>query len=516
MSKKDLATYLLVALLYYLGARFALAFTVMPEGAAILWPPNSVLLAALLLRRGRGFAPMALLALAAAVAAAVPTFSLTEALLFGLINITEVGFIDWVLRRSRFSARFATPADLGKFMLAGPVLASIAAAFLGAAVFSSFRGSETGYFEFWRIWWFGDGLGLLLFTPLLLSRRAGGEHTAPAPGPAWRWANALAVALAVVAMGVLAVSQDGLRGGAHLGPGMLLPFVIYAAARWDLRRVALTMVVMALFVVVLVTVGRQPFGPLPPRVNVIEAQKFIALMSVMGLGLAALLAEVRAQQNVLAAANQRLNLLNQDLEARVVERTAELSALNVTLTELAQTDALTGLLNRRAFLAKLQSEFERSRRHHHPLAVLMLDMDHFKVINDQYGHPAGDLVLQRTAALLAGVIRMSDTLARYGGEEFVLLAPETDLASAQFLAARVLQAVRGQAITLEQTTLRMTASIGLTLLDAAGEDMDRLLQRADAALYAAKAAGRNCIVGLEARAAGPAMAEPAPPTAAAT
>lgn len=108
---------------------------------------------------------------------------------------------------------------------------------------------------------------------------------------------------------------------------------------------------------------------------------------------------------------------------RVQSRTAELSAANARLEELAVTDSLTGLANRRALFGLLQREIDRAHRHRHDLAVIMFDIDQFKLVNDRHGHAAGDAVLRHIAAVTARVIRSTDTLARYGGEEFVLVAP---------------------------------------------------------------------------------------------
>jgi diguanylate cyclase (GGDEF)-like protein len=223
-------------------------------------------------------------------------------------------------------------------------------------------------------------------------------------------------------------------------------------------------------------------------------QEFIFILSLLALGLAALLTQLRTKQQEIELANQYLSTLNHDLEVRVAERTTELSALNTQLTHLALTDSLTGVLNRRAFFDAARREIEHSKRHARPLAVMILDLDHFKSINDRYGHQAGDRVLQQTATLIGGVIRASDTLARYGGEEFVLLAPETGLESAITLGVRILQAVRTAAIPSKQGSIRLTASLGVTVRCEDEEQVEQLLKRADEALYMAKAGGRDLVV----------------------
>jgi two-component system cell cycle response regulator len=164
---------------------------------------------------------------------------------------------------------------------------------------------------------------------------------------------------------------------------------------------------------------------------------------------------------------------------------------------LSITDGLTGLWNYRYLTHALGREIERAERFQRPLALLVLDLDHFKAVNDAHGHPRGDAVLIELAQRLRAQIREIDVLARYGGEEFVLLLPETELVGAEQLAVRILAAVRDVPFGLmakdTPTSLTLTGSIGLAVL-APGTSMDPqgLLHTADAALYRAKHAGRDC------------------------
>ncbi|MCP4634914.1 MAG: GGDEF domain-containing protein [Methyloversatilis sp.] len=158
-------------------------------------------------------------------------------------------------------------------------------------------------------------------------------------------------------------------------------------------------------------------------------------------------------------------------------------------------DPMTGLLNRRGLLQLMQTELERARRHARPLALLFIDMDHFKHINDTYGHPAGDLCLKSTALqLCASANRHCDLIARYGGEEFVVLLPECDETGASVVAERIRAAVEA-AYDHGTVPCRMSVSIGLSRFPADGiTSLDELIDAADAALYEAKRAGRNRVV----------------------
>lgn len=169
---------------------------------------------------------------------------------------------------------------------------------------------------------------------------------------------------------------------------------------------------------------------------------------------------------------------------------------NHRLEALAQTDPLTQLLNRRALTIKLVTEMERVRRYNAPLAMLMLDLDHFKLINDTYGHLAGDDVLSSVAGLLQRAVRSVDTVARYGGEEFVIVLPETGSVGAFAFAERIRDRLATHRFTVGATQeVRVTASIGVATYPSAGlESVEDLFRAADSALYRAKASGRNVVV----------------------
>lgn len=167
------------------------------------------------------------------------------------------------------------------------------------------------------------------------------------------------------------------------------------------------------------------------------------------------------------------------------------------------TDALTGLFNRRYLNHRLQEEIARALRHGEPLACLFIDADHFKQINDSYGHAAGDRVLAKLAEFLRQQLRGSDTAARFGGEEFALILPQTDHASACQLAERIRSAVSARPVALDNgDQIRVTVSIGVSSLPAAVPEgievaARQLLERADAAVYAAKRAGRDRVMDAE-------------------
>jgi diguanylate cyclase (GGDEF)-like protein len=163
--------------------------------------------------------------------------------------------------------------------------------------------------------------------------------------------------------------------------------------------------------------------------------------------------------------------------------------------QLSRTDALTNLHNRRSILELLEQELTRLRRKPAPLSVVILDLDHFKKVNDTWGHPMGDRVLQIAARILRESVREGDHVGRYGGEEFMLILPDTDLAEAMIVLERCRQQLlAAEVVTDDQDRLQITASFGLVCQDRTPLlASQQLIQHADEALYAAKANGRNRI-----------------------
>lgn len=163
---------------------------------------------------------------------------------------------------------------------------------------------------------------------------------------------------------------------------------------------------------------------------------------------------------------------------------------NQRLAELSRTDGLTGVANRRHWDESAQQEFRRYARARHAATVMLIDIDHFKRINDTHGHPAGDEVIRGVAAILRQQVRAQDTVGRYGGEEFGVLLPDTGAAAARAVAERVRARIE-DAVLLPDAGVRATVSIGLAVLDESIGNYDEWIRRADSALYRAKEGGRN-------------------------
>jgi diguanylate cyclase (GGDEF)-like protein len=212
----------------------------------------------------------------------------------------------------------------------------------------------------------------------------------------------------------------------------------------------------------------------------LEFSWFNVGLCLLGAGFSALMVLVGRQINAYSTEalqlRQRNEILIRELESQ------------------ASRDSLTGLVNRRYFLAEAKQQIEAAR--HSPLALglMIIDLDHFKRVNDQYGHLAGDEVLVAVVDALSGHLRTGDCLGRLGGEEFALLLPETTPAEAIETAERLRQAAAALVLDIQGQPLRPTVSIGIAFLDKADLSLSDLMHRADLAMYAAKTQGRNRVV----------------------
>jgi len=226
-----------------------------------------------------------------------------------------------------------------------------------------------------------------------------------------------------------------------------------------------------------------------------EADRFVPIILITGLG------DLESKRRGMSAgADDFLSKPVAPLELeirlnamlRIQQLTDEIAAANRKLAELATTDPLTRLYNRRALYEHLDREFQRSQRYGNAFAVLLLDIDHFKRVNDTWGHAVGDRVLVAVSQIVRETVRQTDFVGRYGGEEFLVLAPETPHLNARVLAERIRARVEAGTRGGGDQRPAVTVSVGVASSDAVRtQHFEELIQLADDALYAAKHAGRN-------------------------
>lgn len=468
---------LLVGLAYYAGAWLGVTQTITPEGIAILWPPNAILLAAFLILPYRQWPLIALAALTAECLADMAFFPLWTALAFGAINIFETSLAAGLIRREiRREFDFNSLKRGACFLLYGPFLSSSLAALFGAAVYVVLGRSDSSYWSLWRLWWFGDALGLLLLTPLIVVSWRWLRRGMPLP--AWpRLIEILLIWLVMIGVGAKTFPQ-GVQGelGFHLTPIVLLPFCAWAALRFGVMGAAITVVLIAVMAVGFMVQGIHPYIGLSPQLGVWMMQEYLAVVAVLSIGLAILLHEIKKQKD--------------RLEHRVKQRTLALEEANTRLRELASTDDLTGIANRRHFQEIAQRELERLAKGGSAASLIMFDLDYFKQINDRYGHEAGDRVLHSLVHAVEETVRPTDMFGRFGGEEFLLLLPDTPVEIAIEVAERARKKVEEMQVEYQGRRIDVTVSLGVAVWNG-HSGLDELIRNADEALYQAKEAGRN-------------------------
>ncbi len=205
--------------------------------------------------------------------------------------------------------------------------------------------------------------------------------------------------------------------------------------------------------------------------------------------------------------NRELVQLNKTLEARVEERTQALTIANQQLEELANTDTLTGLPNRRYAMRSFAREWDAGVRDGTPLACMVIDADGFKVINDTHGHDAGDVVLRALSKQLQHAVRTDDIVCRLGGDEFLIICAGTPMEGAMILAESIRREVAALRVPAGAGEWRGSISVGVAARTAAMKGLDDLLKAADLGLYVAKRNGRNCVAAADTNE-GPVQAEP--------
>jgi diguanylate cyclase (GGDEF)-like protein len=306
--------------------------------------------------------------------------------------------------------------------------------------------------------------------------------------------NGLGAAVAIVALidvrwGIrLSAVYATVLIGASVGGALLLAARGFRPARYFAA--AMSAFLIGMFIASLTYVGLLAYSNLTAQAMQIGT---LLLAVMIAIAITTRIRDLQvARARAAESAQKYLTALNQELERLVRDRTKALERKNEELRELAARDSLTGLLNHRAVIEQFHHALNGAYRYREPLAVIMVDIDHFKAVNDRFGHQAGDSVLMTLARLLLQHVRAADICGRYGGEEFLLLLPKAVPGTAYELAERLRRQIHALELAELQGT-RVTASFGVAELDLEGPAVsgDDLIRRADEALYQAKRLGRN-------------------------
>ena len=481
ISLKDFATILLFSLGYIILGIISIACTSMPSGISIAWLPNSILLAYFLTHRISLWKYSVVFFLFAEIIADYSSFTFMQSIQFGLINIFETTFAAYFIKRftHQTQTNFTNTQYVVIFIIFGLTIMPALAAIFGAMVYFTQIGTASSYLELWRIWFFGDAIGILLLTPLfvfLIEDYKSLKNYKPT------FQNFLIIALTLYfAYTMFSMNMPLLN--LPTTPIIFILILLWIVYKQGLIPGLIVALIVSCIATYFTTHEIGPFWVFELTQNVVYLQEFISAMLTITLFFGVLHKEIIDSKT-------QLKKLNATLEQKVEEKTKSLLEANEKLALLASKDALTNLYNRRSIDQYMLQETNQSNRYGSSLSMMMIDIDHFKNINDTFGHQVGDEVLITLANTLSSHIRDADIFGRWGGEEFILLLPQTPLQKATLVANQLKQII-------QQTQFKgvgnITISLGVTQY-IQNEEINSFIKRADDALYEAKQNGRNKVI----------------------
>lgn len=447
-SFRKLARTLLLAVIYLIAGKIGLRLAFVNPSATAVWPPTGIALAALLVLGYEVWPGVFLGAFlvnittagSLATSAGIAAGNTLEALA-GCYLVNQFAHGHKAFNRAQDIFRFAALAGLASTSISATL--GVASLCLGGLA----KWPASG--PIWATWWLGDAGGALVITPLLVLWFRD-RH--------FRWSRSQLAEAFVLLASTLLIGQTVFGG---FFPSSIrnypleflcIPFLIWAAFRFGPRETATAVSVIAGIAISGTLAGFGPFARSDKNESLVLLQVYVSVSAVIGLALAALVSERKEIQE--------------------------------KLQHLAATDPVTGLANYRRFMEVLAEEIKRSQRTGSPFAVLLLDLDGMKRINDHHGHLVGNRALERLSEVLQSCRRNIDTAARFGGDEFSMLLLETDGTAARQVARRV-----RERLGADQEAPPLAVGIGISAYPDDGETIESLLEAADRALYQMKRNG---------------------------
>jgi diguanylate cyclase (GGDEF)-like protein len=434
-----------LAVAYFVTAKLGLRLAFVNPSATAVWPPTGIALAGFLIFGARVWPAIFAGALLANLTTAG---SLATSIGIATGNTLEGLLASYLVERFAAGRQaFGRPRYAFRFAVLAAALSPVVGATCGVTTLvlaGLVQWTDAGLV--WLTWWLGDGAGALIVAPVVLLWTEN-------PRVQWRPRQVAEAALLVACL--LLVGQMVFGG---LFPAqtknyalefLCIPLLLWAAFRFGARETATAILLLSMLAIHGTLEGFGPFARATQNESLLLLQAFIAVIAVTKLIVASVVAERRRMEG--------------------------------HLRDLAVRDPLTNLANYRQLMVALEAEIRRSQRTQRPFAVLLLDVDGLKRINDRYGHLVGSRALCRLAEVLHMSCRAMDTAARYGGDEFALVLPETDDAAARQVATRIVER-----LTRDVESPRISASFGVALFPRDGSTAEAILSGADRALYAMK------------------------------
>ena len=433
-----------LAAVYFVAAKLGLRFAYINSSVTTVWPPAGIALAGFVLLGYRVWPAIlgaAFLANVTTTGAVLPSVGIA-------IGNTAEGLLGAYLvnRFARGGRVFDRVGDIVRFTALAALVSTIVSASIGVTSLAvGGLMSWTDAPRVWLTWWLGDAVGDIVIAPALIL------WIGVKPAPRWNRAQLLeALVVAAVSALVTFAMFGGLFPSRHYPVTVLLwPVLIWVAFRFSPREAASAMLIVSAIAIGRTLQGVGPLSAYAANERLVLLQVWTGITAATSLVLAAVVAVQRELQG--------------------------------TWRELAVTDALTGLANHRQLTQALEAEIRRSRRTGQPMAVVLLDLDGLKQINDRHGHLAGSMAIRRVAEALLGSCRATDTAARFGGDEFALILPETGEAAAWHVARGV-----ADRLATDAEKPNLSISVGVAVYPGHGETVEALLNAADVALYETK------------------------------
>ncbi len=438
-----------LAAVYFVAAMLGLRLAFVHASATPVWPNTGLALAAMLILGTRVWPAVLVGAFLANIATAG---SVATSLGIAVGNTLEALVGAYLVTRFASGPRaFDRAGDVVRFALLAGIVSTTVSATVGVTSLALGGFARwTDYGPIWLTWWLGDAVGDLVVAPVVLLWYA-------RPFVRWPRGRALEAAALLVGLGFVGLIVFGGLFPARVKDYPLefvcIPFFLWAAVRFRAREAATATLVLSAIAIRGTLLGFGPFVRDAPNESLLLLQAFMGVVSVMTL--------------ILAAA------------------VSERKRVEAQLRHLSVSDALTGLGNYRQLTTVLEAEIRRSQRTERRFAVIFLDVDGLKQINDRHGHVVGSRALCRVAEVLHGSCRAVDTAARFGGDEFALVLPEADGAAAERVVRRIVER-----LAQDSERPRVAASLGVAVYPQDGETVEALLGAADRVLYKMKARHR--------------------------
>jgi len=446
----SLSLYLVLAVVYFIVGKLGLTLAFLNATASAAWPCTGIALAALLIFGYRVWPAIFVGAFFVNFTSAGT--ALTAATIAAGNSLEAVVGCYLVTRFAGGRNAFQRSQNIFKFvLLAGMVATAVGASIGSATLVLAHLAEPSRQLSIWLTWWLGDDVGALVVTPLLLLW---------AENPNRNWTRQQIIELALLFFGLVSTTWFVFGYGFHNVVKnypfeyLCFPFLVWAAFRFGRRKAATAICVLAIIATWGTVHGYGPFVRISQNTSLLLLQSFMAIVAVTTMVLAA-------------------------------ETTAHKHA-EEHVRQLAESDPLTGLANYRRLVEALDTEIKRFSRSRSPFAIVLLDLDHLKTINDTRGHLVGSRALCRLADILRLHSREIDLAARYGGDEFVLVLPETSTQSALLVARRISERLRN-----ESEDPPLSVSTGVAMYPFDGTTLDELLIAADRALYRDKSAPKS-------------------------